>query len=130
MAIRLNKVFGGGAEMKSGELNGVKNRCGPNAKGSDRWHYRDVAYELPDPPRAAARLIFERLGPIPKGEEALRQYLGEAAFNRLSKAARQRGMSLDRLDPRGPYNLDNLRYATPSEQTGNRILDRDRSVPS
>jgi len=35
-------------------LYGVKNRCGPNAKGSDRWHYRDVVYALPDPPRKAA----------------------------------------------------------------------------
>jgi hypothetical protein len=87
-------------------LYGVKQRCGPNAKGSDRWIYRDVAYALPDPPRVAAKLIFDALGPIPPA------------------------MSLDRIDPRGPYSLENLRSATATEQTANRILDRARSVPS
>jgi hypothetical protein len=35
-------------------------------------------------------------------------------------------MSLDRIDPRGPYSLDNIRYATPVEQTANRIVKRRR----
>jgi hypothetical protein len=44
----------------------ARRRCGPNAKGSDRWNYRDIKYELPDP-GIAARLLLEKLGPIPPG---------------------------------------------------------------
>jgi hypothetical protein len=84
-------------------LYGVKQRCGPNAKGSDRWHYRDVAYLLPDPPREAARLIYQKLGPIPEGR------------------------SLDRIDPGGPYSIENLRYATAAQQTANRKANERRA---
>jgi hypothetical protein len=78
----------------------IKRRCGPKANGSDKWHYRDVRYELPEPPRIAAMLTFDQLGPLPPG------------------------MSLDRINPAGPYSLDNLRYATPASQTANRVLWR------
>ena len=58
--------------------------------------YAGVAYELPEPPMAAARLLYEALGPLPPGK------------------------TLDRIDPNGNYALANLRYATPKEQTANR----------
>ena len=47
-------------------------------------------------PAAGARLLLDKLGPIPPR------------------------MSLDRIDPRGPYSIENLRYATPLLQVLNR----------
>ena len=76
-------------------LREAKRRCGPKARGSDRWHYRDVIFEFASPLDGAKRL-FQKLGPLPLG------------------------MSLDRIDPAGPYSLENIRYATPDEQTANR----------
>ena len=58
--------------------------------------YAGVAYRMPDPPMAGARALYEKLGPLPQG------------------------LSLDRIDPYGPYSIDNIRYATPKEQTENR----------
>ena len=66
--------------------------------------YAGVAYELPHPPMIAAKLLYERLGPLPLG------------------------MSLDRIDPHGNYALSNLRYATPKEQTANRRPPRKRKL--
>lgn len=64
--------------------------------------YAGVAYQFPDPPIAAAALIYNILGPLPQR------------------------MSLDRIDPSGDYALDNLRYATPKQQTANRRPLRKR----
>jgi hypothetical protein len=57
--------------------------------------YAGVRFEFASPAEGAAALLC-KLGPIPPG------------------------MSLDRIDPRGPYSLDNLRYATPTLQSLNR----------
>jgi len=56
---------------------------------------RAIAFEFVSP-AAGARLLLNKLGPIPRGK------------------------SLDRIDPAGPYSLDNLRYATPLLQVLNR----------
>jgi hypothetical protein len=57
--------------------------------------YAGVTFEFASP-AMGARLLLGKLGPIPPR------------------------MSLDRIDPRGPYSLDNLRYATPLLQVLNR----------
>jgi hypothetical protein len=57
--------------------------------------YAGVRFEFPSPAEGAAALL-RKLGPIPPGR------------------------SLDRIDPRGPYSLENLRYATPTLQSLNR----------
>ena len=57
--------------------------------------YAGVAFDFPSPV-IGARLLLAKLGPIPPGK------------------------SLDRIDPRGPYSIDNLRYATPLLQVLNR----------
>jgi hypothetical protein len=77
-------------------LRGAEQRC--NRPGPrDRGHYAHVAFKFPSP-IIGARQLLEKLGPIPVG------------------------MSLDRSDPRGPYSFDNVRYATPAQQTANRIV--------
>jgi hypothetical protein len=53
-----------------------------------------VAYRSTNP-LIGARQLYEKLGPLPEG------------------------YSLDRIDPRGPYSLDNLKYSTPREQALN-----------
>lgn len=58
--------------------------------------YAGVAYRFPDPPMVAARMLYDALGPLPAGK------------------------SLDRINPNGNYQMDNIRYATPREQTANR----------
>jgi hypothetical protein len=74
-------------------LAAAKWRCehptGPNRA------YAGIAFEFSSP-AAGARLLLDKLGPIPPR------------------------MSLDRIDPRGPYSLDNLRYASPLLQVLNR----------
>jgi len=57
--------------------------------------YAGVAFDFPSP-AIGARLLLAKLGPIPPGK------------------------SLDRIDPFGPYSLDNLRYASPLLQILNR----------
>jgi hypothetical protein len=57
--------------------------------------YAGIAFDFPSP-AIGARLLLAKLGPI------------------------SRGKSLDRIDPAGPYSLDNLRYATPLLQVLNR----------
>lgn len=57
--------------------------------------YEGIAFDFPSP-AIGARLLLAKLGPIPAGK------------------------SLDRIDPRGPYSLHNLRYATPLLQVLNR----------
>jgi hypothetical protein len=59
--------------------------------------YAGVQFEFASPAEGAAALLG-KLGPIPDG------------------------MSLDRINPRGPYSLDNLRYATPTLQSLNRSI--------
>ena len=76
-------------------LSHVKQRVN-NPKLPNDACYAGVAYELPDPPMVAARLLCEALGPLPAG------------------------LSLDRINPNGNYALGNIRYATPKEQTANR----------
>jgi hypothetical protein len=59
--------------------------------------YACVRFEFASPAEGAAAL-FDKLGPIPPG------------------------MTLDRIEPRGPYSLANLRYATPTMQSLNRSI--------
>jgi cation transport regulator ChaC len=84
-------------------LSGVKRRI-DHPKLPEDACYAGVAYRLPEPPRAAAALLLEKLGPLPPG------------------------MSLDRIDPHGHYAIGNLRYATPKQQTENRRPLRKREV--
>ena len=74
-------------------LSAAKWRC-EHAWG-DNHTYADITFEFSSP-AIGARLLLTKLGPIP------------------------RGMSLDRIDPHGPYSIDNLRYATPLLQVLNR----------
>jgi hypothetical protein len=74
-------------------LAAAKWRC-EHATGPNRA-YAGIAFEFVSP-AAGARLLLNKLGPIPRGK------------------------SLDRIDPAGPYSLDNLRYATPLLQVLNR----------
>jgi hypothetical protein len=76
-------------------LSGVKQRL-HNPKLPNDACYAGVGYELPDPPMLAAKRLHEPLGPLLPG------------------------MSLDRINPNGPYALSNLRFATAKEQTANR----------
>jgi hypothetical protein len=65
-----------------------------------RRHYRGISFDFENP-LIGARQLYEKLGPLPEG------------------------YSLDRIDPRGPYSLDNLKYSTPREQALNtRRADR------
>ena len=57
--------------------------------------YAGIAFEFASP-AIGARLLLAKLGPIPRGK------------------------SLDRIDPRGPYSIDNLRYASRLLQVLNR----------
>ncbi len=57
--------------------------------------YAHVSFDFASP-AIGARQLLEKLGPIPPGK------------------------SLDRIDPHGPYSLDNLRYASPLLQVLNR----------
>lgn len=74
-------------------LAAAKWRCehatGPNCA------YAGITFAFPSP-AIGARLLLNKLGPIPRGK------------------------SLDRIDPRGPYSIDNLRYASPLLQVLNR----------
>jgi hypothetical protein len=57
--------------------------------------YAGIVFDFPSP-AIGARLLLSKLGPIPRGK------------------------SLDRINPCGPYSIDNLRYATPLLQVFNR----------
>jgi hypothetical protein len=76
-------------------LSGVKRRIN-NPKVPNDICYAGIAYRLPDPPRFAAQMLYEVLGPLPPGK------------------------TLDRISSKGDYALGNIRYATPREQTANR----------
>jgi hypothetical protein len=76
-------------------LAGARQRC--EAPGDRDAAYAGVRFEFSSPAEGAAAL-FDKLGPIPPG------------------------MTLDRSDPRGPYSLGNLRYATPTMQSLNRSI--------
>src|ERR1700730_6314210 len=73
-------------------LSAAKWRC-EHATEANR-SYAGIAFEFPSP-AIGARLLLGKLGPLPPGK------------------------SLDRIDPRGPYSLENLRYATPLLQVLN-----------
>jgi hypothetical protein len=89
-----------GFERIASRLRGAKARCGPKVKPDDRRHYRGISFDFENP-LIGARQLYEKLGPLPEG------------------------YSLDRIDPRGPYSLDNLKYSTPREQALNtRRADR------
>ena len=79
-------------------LEGAKYRC-EHARGQNAA-YAGVRFGFVSPAEGA-RLLYEKLGPIPDG------------------------ISLDRIDPSGPYSLENLRYASPTLQSLNqrRILN-------
>jgi hypothetical protein len=81
-------------------LRGAEQRCNRPGPG-DRGHYAHVAFKFPSP-SIGARQLLEKLGPI------------------------QPSHSLDRIDPRGHYEIDNIKYSTPTEQTANRIVKRRR----
>jgi hypothetical protein len=74
-------------------LAAAKWRC-EHSSGPNRV-YAGIAFDFPSP-AIGARLLLAKLEPIPVGK------------------------SLDRIDPRGPYSIDNLRYATPLLQVLNR----------
>jgi hypothetical protein len=74
-------------------LSAAKWRC-EHATGSNRT-YAGITFDFPSP-AIGARLLLIKLGPIPPGK------------------------SLDRIDPAGPYSIDNLRYASPLLQVLNR----------
>jgi hypothetical protein len=83
-------------------LAGAKARCARDASAAPAGHsrgrsanYAHVAFEFSSPAEGARQLLA-KLGPIPPG------------------------MSLDRVDPHGPYSLENLRYASPRLQVLNR----------
>src|ERR1700676_4324579 len=80
------------AKLRRG-LAGAKYRC-ERATGKNAA-YADVSFEFASPAEGA-RLLYEKLGPMPGG------------------------VSLDRIDPSGPYSLENLRYAGPALQSVNR----------
>jgi hypothetical protein len=74
-------------------LAAAKYRCDhPTGKNTA---YRGVLFDFASPAEGA-RLLYEKLGPMPAGA------------------------SLDRIDPSGPYSLNNLRYASPTLQSVNR----------
>jgi hypothetical protein len=74
-------------------LAAAKWRCAHPQHGNRT--YQGVAFDFPSP-AIGARLLLGKLGPIPPGK------------------------SLDRINPKGPYSLDNLRYASPLLQVLNR----------
>jgi hypothetical protein len=76
---------------------GAQRRCSEKADPQDRRHYRCVCFGFASPP-AAAEYMLATCGPIPPGK------------------------TIDRIDPRKGYEAGNLRYATRTEQTANRIL--------
>jgi hypothetical protein len=59
--------------------------------------YRNIGFEF-DCPRVAAVLCLAKFGPLPDGQ------------------------TIDRIDPRGPYSLKNIRYADRLTQSVNRIV--------
>jgi hypothetical protein len=85
------------AKLRRG-LAGARYRC-EHPTGNNAA-YAAVSFEF-STPAEGARLLYEKLGPLAEGE------------------------SLDRIDPSGPYSLENLRYATPTLQSVNqrRILN-------
>jgi hypothetical protein len=74
-------------------LTAAKWRC-DHATNHNRA-YAGIAFEFPSP-AIGARLLLATLGPIPPGT------------------------SLDRINPKGPYSIENLGYATPLLQVLNR----------
>ena len=100
-------------------LYGAKQRCGPNAKPSDKRHYRGIAFDFPNVAEGAAAL-FDKLGPLLPGElTPSEQFLPEEEKRKL---LRQRGHSIDRIDPRGPYAFHNIHWSDAPAQTANRVL--------
>jgi hypothetical protein len=79
-----------------------------NAKPCDRRHYRGIEFQF-ESPAIGARQLFEALGPIPFCASP-----GKPGCDRL--------MTLDRINPSGPYSLENLRYADARTQTRNRVI--------
>lgn len=74
-------------------LAAAKHRCEhPTGKNAA---YRGVLFDFASPAEGA-RLLYSKYGPLPEGE------------------------SLDRINPSGPYSLENLRYAGPTLQSVNR----------
>jgi len=74
-------------------LGSAKHRCDhPTGKNAA---YRGVLFDFASPAEGA-RLLYQKLGPLAERE------------------------SLDRIDPFGPYSLENLRYARPALQSVNR----------
>lgn len=68
--------------------------------------YRNVGFEFVSSTEAAKR-VLARLGPLPPE------------------------MTIDRVDPRGPYSIDNIRYADRLMQSVNRVivLEGWRKIP-
>lgn len=78
-------------------IQAARNRC-RNARNASYTRYggRGVEYRLPDDFGEATRIVVEAIGPRPDG------------------------MTLDRIDNDGHYELGNLRWATRSEQEANK----------
>ena len=85
-------------------LNAARQRCvQPRRRDYSRYGGRGIEFRLPDNLGEATRRLIESIGPRPDG------------------------MSLDRINNDGHYEIGNLRWATKSEQGRNR---RPRAIAS
>ena len=84
---------------------GARARCqNPRNKNYASYGGRGIEYRLPENPTDAAALVVQEIGPRP------------------------RGMSLDRIDNNGHYEIGNLRWATPIQQRHNQRPSRARTA--
>lgn len=84
---------------------GARGRCqNPRNKNYANYGGRGIEYRLPENPTDAAALLVQEIGPRP------------------------RGMSLDRIDNDGHYEIGNLRWATPLQQRHNQRPYRARTA--
>lgn len=89
---------------RSGEyasLSGARRRCeNPLDKDYRNYGERGVEYRLPDDLGATCAALIDAIGPRPLG------------------------MSIDRIDNDGHYEIGNLRWATPAQQRANQRSDK------
>jgi len=86
-------------------LKAARLRCtSPTSRPFADYGGRGIEYRLPQNLGEAVRLLVEAIGPRPEG------------------------MTLDRIDNEGHYEIGNLRWATPSEQNRNRRNQRREAI--